>query len=34
MQVKVYVLLYIELNMHKTIIMYQANHPTDYGPET
>jgi len=33
-QTREYVLLYIELNMHRTIIVHQANQTADYGPET
>ena len=32
-QTREYVLLYIELNMHRTIIVHQANQTADYGPE-
>ena len=33
-QTRGYVLLYIELNMHRSIIVHQANHTAGYGPET
>ena len=33
-QTRGYVLLYIELNMHRSIIVHQANQTADYGPET
>ena len=33
-QTRGYVLLYIELNMHRSIIVHQANQTADYDPET
>ena len=33
-QTRGYVLLYIELNMHGSITVYQANQTVDYDPET
>ena len=33
-QTRGYVLLYIELNMHRSIIVHQANQTAGYGPET
>jgi len=33
-QTRGYVLLYIKLNMHRSIIMHQANKTAGYGPET
>ena len=33
-QTRGYILLHIELNMHRSIIVHQANQTADYGPET